>query len=91
MKPDAAWRRWLDFALTLVGLDELAVFAKRPAAAVPAVWLEEQAAARPEQANLAPPPPAPPALPARVRPAGGAPGGARPRAASSGLPSSAPP
>ena len=59
MKPEAAWRRWLDFALMLVGLDELANFEKRPAAE-PAVRLEEVSAARAEQLNVGAPPAQPP-------------------------------
>jgi hypothetical protein len=55
VRPEAAWRRWLDLALSLVGLDDLAVFQKRPAS-VPAVRLEEVSAARPEQVNLGEPP-----------------------------------
>ena len=64
MKPEAAWRRWLDFVLMLVGLDELANFQKRPAAE-PAVRLDEVSARRPEQVNVGAPP-APPAWPPGV-------------------------
>ncbi len=52
---EAVWRRWLDFTLMLVGLDEFANFQKRPAG-TPAVQLDAVAARRPEQVNVGAPP-----------------------------------
>ena len=61
MKRDAARRRWLDFVLMLVGLDELANFQRNPPAE-PVVRLEEVSARRPEQVNVGAPPERRPAL-----------------------------
>lgn len=64
MKPEAAWRRWLDFGLCVIGLDEFANFQKRPAGTSP-VQLEPPYAVRPEQVNSGEPP-SPPAWPLGV-------------------------
>lgn len=66
MKPDAAWRRRLDFVLCLLGLDELAVFQKRPAGSG-AVHLDNPRSVRPEQVDVGEPP-RPPRLPVMIRP-----------------------